>query len=112
MNTGSNSTTAPPAGTAWVGDWDAQFHDRVYGADPVTVGNIAALLTGVQHRNGSTVSGVAVRVDGSLVVGGKQLPIVVDLTPAQARELGEVLIGLAENAESLDGIGTLPTTGR
>jgi len=37
---------------------------------------------------------------------------VVDLTPAQARELGEVLIGLAENAESLDGIGTRPATGR
>ena len=108
MNTGSNSTTAPPAGTAWVGDWDAQFHDRVYGADPVTVGDIAALLTGVQHLNGSTVSGVAVRVDGGVVGSGKQLPIVVDLTPAQARELGEVLIGLAENAESLDGIGTLP----
>lgn len=112
MNTGSDPTTAPPAGTAWVGEWDAQFHDRVYGADPVTVGDIAALLTGVQHRNGSTVSGVAVRVDGGVVIGGRELPIVVDLTPAQARELGEVLIGLAEHAESLDGIATLPATGR
>jgi hypothetical protein len=111
MTTGTNPTTAPPAGTAWVGDWDPQFHDRVYGADPVTVGDIAALLTGVQHRNGSTVSSVAVRVDGGVVDGGKELPIVVDLTPAQARELGELLIGLAENAESLDGIGTLPATG-
>jgi hypothetical protein len=111
MTTSTDPTTAPPAGTAWVGDWDAQFHDRVYGADPVTVGDIAALLTGVQHRNGSTVSGVAVRVDGGAVVGGQELPVVVDLTPAQARELGEVLIGLAENAESLDGIGTLPATG-
>ena len=82
----------------------------MYGADPVTVGDIAALLTGVQHRNGSTVSGVAVRVDGGVVVGGRELPIVVDLTPAQARELGEVLIGLAENAESLDGIGPEPAT--
>jgi hypothetical protein len=111
MTAGTNPTTAPPAGTAWVGDWDAQFHDRVYGADPVTVGDIAALLTGVQHRNGSTVSGVAVRVGGGVVVDGTELPIVVDLTPTQARELGEVLIGLAENAESLDGIGTLPATG-
>jgi hypothetical protein len=110
MTTGTNPTTAPPAGTAWVGDWDTQFHDRVYGADPVAVGDIAALLTGVQHRNGSTVSGVAVRVDGGVVVGGEELPIVVDLTPAQARELGEVLIALAENAESLDGIGPAPAT--
>ena len=61
-------------------------------------------MTGVQHRNGSTVSGVAVRVGSGVVVGGKELPIVVDLTPAQARELGEVLIGLAERAEALDGI--------
>ena len=98
------SPTTAPAGTAWVGDWDAQFHDRVYGADPVVVGDIAALLTGVQHRDGSTVSGVAVRVDGGLV-GGRELPIVVDLTPAQAREFGEVLIGLAERAEALDRIG-------
>lgn len=101
----NDSPTTPPAGTAWVGDWDAQFHDRVYGADPVAVGDIAALLTGVQHRNGSTVSGVAVRIDGGPVVGGRELPIVVDLTPGQAREFGEVLIGLAERAEALDRIG-------
>jgi hypothetical protein len=101
----TDPATAPPAGTAWVGDWDAQFHDRVYGTDPVAVGDVGALLTGVQHRDGSTVSGVAVRVGGEVVVGGKDLPIVVDLTPAQARELGEVLIGLAARAESLDGIG-------
>ena len=100
-----NNGTTPPAGTAWVGDWDAEFHDRVYGADPVAVGGIAALLTGVQHRNGSTVSSVAVRVDGGLVVGGNELPIVVDLTPAQAREFGEVLIRAAERAEALDRIG-------
>jgi hypothetical protein len=107
---GDDSSTTPPAGTAWVGEWDTQFHDRVFGADPVAVGDIAALLTGVQHRNGSTVSGVAVRVDGVVVVGGRDFPIVVDMTPAQARELGEVLIGLAENAESLDGIGPEPAT--
>jgi hypothetical protein len=100
----------PPPGTAWVGDWDAQFHDRTYGADPVVVGALAALLTGVQHRNGSTVSGVAVRVDGDVVISrdeaisGRALPVVVDLTPGQAREFGELLIGLAERAEALDGI--------
>lgn len=104
MTSDNNRTTAPP-GTAWVGDWDAQFHDRVYGGDAVAVGGIAALLTGVQHRNGSTVSGVAVRVGGGPVVGGKELPIVVDLTPAQAREFGEVLIRVAERAEALDRIG-------
>jgi hypothetical protein len=99
MTPGTDPITAPPAGTAWIGDWDAQFHDRVYGADPVTVGDVGALLTGVQHRDGSTVSGVAIRV------GGIDLPIVVDLTPDQAREFGEMLIRLAERAESLDGIG-------
>jgi len=109
MTSATNPTTAPPAGTAWVGEWDAQFHDRVYGADPVTVGDVAALLTGVQHRNGSTVSGVAIRVDGDSVVGDQELPIVVDLTPTQARELGELLIELAASAESLDGIGTRPS---
>ena len=100
-----NTSPAPPPGTAWVGDWDAQFDDRVYGADPVTVGGVAALLTGVQHRSGTTVSGVALRVDGGAVTGGTGLPIVIDLTPAQARELGEVLTGLAGRAEVLDGIG-------
>jgi hypothetical protein len=99
MTPGTDPITAPPVGTAWVGDWDAQFHDRVYGTDPVAVGDVGALLTGVQHRDGSTVSGVAVRV------GGIDLPIVVDLTPDQAREFGEMLIRLAERAESLDGIG-------
>ena len=77
----------------------------MYGADPVAVGGIAALLTGVQHRNGATVSGVAVRVDGARADGGNESPIVVDLTPAQAREFGEVLVGLAERAEALDRIG-------
>lgn len=111
MTTGVNPTTAPPPGTTWVGEWDAQFHDRVYGADPVTVGDVAALLTGVQHSDRSTVSGVAIRVDGGAVVGGQELPTVVDLTPAQARELGEVLIGLAASAESVDGIGRRPAIG-
>ena len=104
MITSTDPTTAPPAGTAWVGDWDEQFHDRVYGADSVVVGDVAALLTGVQHRNGSTVSGVAVRVGGAVIVGGNEVAVAADLTPTQARELGEVLIGLAERAESLDGI--------
>lgn len=106
--TSDDNPATPPAGTAWFGDWDEQFQDRVFGADPVAVGDIAALLTGVQHRNGSTVSGVAVRVDGGLFVGGAGgtgLPIVVDLTPAQAREFGELLIGLAGRAEALDRIG-------
>jgi hypothetical protein len=84
----------PPAGTTWTGDWDEQFHDRIYGADPVPIGPVAALLTGVQHRNGSTVSGVALRVAGA----------VVDLTPVQARELAEVLTALADRAEALDGL--------
>ena len=105
MTRDDNLPAPPPPGTAWVGDWDPQFYDRVYGADPVTVGGVAALLTGVQHRNGTTVSGVALRVDGGVATGGTGLPIVVDLTPTQARDLGEVLTGLADRAETLDGIG-------
>lgn len=101
----ADQSPPPPPGTAWVGAWDAQFDDRVYGGDPVSIGGVAALLTGVQHRNGTTVSGVAVRVDRSVNVDGNESPIVVDLTPAQARELGEVLTRLAERAEALDGIG-------
>ena len=96
--------TPPPPGTTWAGDWDEQFGDRVYGADPVAIGTVAALLTGVQHRTGSTVSGVALRVAGTPLADGDHAAVVADLTPAQARELADALNGLADRAEHLDGI--------
>lgn len=98
------ANTPPPAGTAWTGDWDEQFGDRVYGTDPVVIANVAALLTGVQHRNGSTVSGVALRVAGTPLSGSPNAAVVADLTPAQARELADALLALAGRAEHLDGI--------
>ncbi|MBU3749996.1 MAG: hypothetical protein FGM52_06005 [Mycobacterium sp.] len=105
-----NPDLPPPPGTTWTEDFDEQFHDRVYGGDPVRVGPIAALLTGVQHRTGSTVSGVGLRVKGTVIPGGAVTPgaegavVVADLTPSQARELADVLEILAGQAEKLDGI--------
>ena len=97
-------TTTPPAGTAWVGYWDEQFHDRVFGGDPVVIGDVAALLTGVQHRDGSTVSGVALRVEGAAIAGGQPVAVAADLTPGQARELAGVLAAMADRAEAVDGV--------
>ena len=95
----------PPSGTEWVSEWDCQFEDRVYGGPPVLLGDIAALLTGLQHRDGSTVSGVALRVRGTGIPAGGPAAVTADLTPAQARELADALIDLACTAERLDGLG-------
>lgn len=102
------SAVPPPPGAAWVGDWDQQFQDRIFGADPITVAAVAALLTGVQHRDGSTVSGVALRVHGVTIADGDQPAVAADLTPDQARDLGRLLIALAGRAEQLDGIAQFP----
>jgi phosphoribosylaminoimidazole (AIR) synthetase len=103
---GSTPTTTPPTGTTWVGDWDADFCDRVYGSDPVVIGDIAALVTGVQHRSGATVSGVALRVDGTVIGSGRTAAVTSDLTPGQARDLAGLLVTLADRAEAIDGIGS------
>lgn len=101
---GSASYAPPPAGTTWAGDWDEQFGDRVYGADPIPVGPVAALLTGLQHRDGSTVSGVALRVEGVIISAAPESAVTADLTPTQARELADALTALADRAEALDGL--------
>lgn len=93
----------PPPGASWTGDWDVEHQDRIFGGEPIAVGSVAALLTGVQHRSGATVSGVALRVSGT-VIGSGQQPVVADLTSEQARELAVALIALADRAEALDGI--------
>lgn len=104
-NTGvSASSTPPPVGTTWTGDWDEHFGDRVYGADPVPIGPVAALLTGLQHRDGSTVSGVALRVEGVIISAAPESAVTADLTPTQARELADALTALADRAETLDGL--------
>jgi hypothetical protein len=99
-----NSATPPPAGTTWTGEWDEQFGDRIYGTDPIVVGDVSALLTGVQHRTGSTVSGVALRVTGAVIAGDHQATVAADLTPPQARELADALSAFADRAERLDGL--------
>jgi len=76
----------------------------MYGADPVPVGPVAALLTGLQHRDGSTVSGVALRVEGVIISAATESAVIADLTPTQARELSEALTALADRAEALDGL--------
>lgn len=100
----TEAPTPPPAGSTWVGGWDRDFDDRVFGTDPLAVGDVAALLTGVQHRNGSTVSGVALRIEGTVIDGGAKPAVTADLTPGQARDLAAVLTALADRAEDLDGL--------
>ena len=100
----THTPTPPPTGSTWVGGWDRDFDDRVFGADPVTVGDVAALLTGIQHRTGSTVSGVALRVEGTIVEGGGKPAVTADLTPGQTRDLAAVLTALADRAEGIDGL--------
>jgi hypothetical protein len=76
----------------------------VYGADPVPIGPVAVLLTGLQHRDGSTVSGVALRVEGVIISAAPESAVAADLTPTQARELADALTALADRAEALDGL--------
>lgn len=95
---------APPPGTTWSGEWDAEYGDRVYGTDPISIGKTAALLTGVQHLDGATVSGVALRVQGAMIPDHRHPAITADLTPAEARELAHALTTLADQAETLDGL--------
>ena len=96
------SATPPPPGAAWVGDWDEQFGDRVFGFDAVNVGGITAMVTGVQNRDRSTATGVALRVQGTVITADAQAAVVADLTPAQASELAAVLTALASRAEEID----------
>lgn len=93
----------PPTGATWVGPWHEGFDDRVFGGDAVSVGSTAALLTGIQHRDGATVTGVAVRVSGVAIPDGDGT-VTADLTPTQARELAAALNELADQADRLDGV--------
>lgn len=101
----TTSDTPPPSGTEWTGEWDVHFQDRIYGSAPVLLGDITALLTGLQHRDGSTISGVTLRVQGTGIPAGNPATVAADLTPGQARDLAETLLELAGKAEKLDGLG-------
>lgn len=100
---------APPPGTTWTGEWNADYGDRIYGTDPVEIGNTAALLTGIQHHTGTTVSGVALRIRGAEIPDLSHPAITTDLTPTQARELAHILNTLANQAEILDGLSCPPS---
>ena len=99
-----NGTPAPPPGTTWTGEWSTDHGDRVYGTDPIAIGSTAALLTGIQHHSGTTVSGVALRIQGTVIPDHLNPAITADLTPTQARELAHALTTLADRAEKLDGL--------
>jgi hypothetical protein len=99
-----NGTPAPPPGTTWTGEWNTEYGDRVYGTDPVAIGGTAALLTGIQSHNGTTVSGVALRIQGTVIPDHPNPAITTDLTPTQALELAHTLTTLANQAEKLDGL--------
>ncbi|MFM9035674.1 MAG: hypothetical protein ACKOQ4_15565 [Mycobacterium sp.] len=99
---------AAPPGTTWTGEWNTDYGDRVYGTDPIAIGNTAALLTGIQHRTGTTVSGVALRIRGTTIPDHPQPAITADLTPTQARDLAYALSTFADQAEALDGVATRP----
>lgn len=101
---GMNVPPAPPPGTTWSGEWDADHGDRVYGTDPIAIGNTAALLTGVQHLDGATVSGIALRIQGATIPDDHHPAMTADLTPTEARELAHALTTLADQAETLDGL--------
>ena len=60
----------------WTGDWEENFDDRIYGSAPASVGTVSALVSGLQHRNGAAVSGVALRIP--------RVPAPLDLTPEWA----------------------------
>jgi len=105
----NDSAVLPPPGTTWTGEWNTDYGDRVYGTDPVAIGNTAALLTGIQHRNGTTVSGVALRIQGVIIPDQPHPAITTDLTPTEARELAHALDTLANQAETLDGVGSGPS---
>jgi len=99
-----NGTLAPPPGTTWTGEWNTEYGDRVYGTDPVAIGGTAALLTGIQSHDGTTVSGVALRIQGTVIPDHPNPAITTDLTPTQALELAHTLTTLANQAEKLDGL--------
>ena len=99
-----NVPPAPPPGTTWSGDWDAEYGDRIFGTDPIEIGNTAALLAGIQHLDGATVSGIALRIHGATIPDDRHPAVTTDLTPTEARELAHALTTLADHAERLDGL--------
>jgi hypothetical protein len=90
----------PPAGAEWLGEWDAQYHDRVYLFPVVEVDGVTLFLTGVQTTDGRTATSIGLRLANS-----PPMTVALDLTPTHARQLAHALIAQADHAERVDGIG-------
>ena len=101
MATFAATDSPPPAGAEWVGEWDAQYQDRVYLFPAVEVDEVVMFLTGVQATDGRTATSIGLRFTDS-----PPMTVALDLTPAQARQLARVLMDQADAAERVDGVGT------
>lgn len=95
-------STPPPAGAEWIGEWDAQYQDRVFLFPAVEVDEVVLFLTGVQTTDGRTATSVGLRLRNS-----PPMTMALDLTPAQTRQLAGALLVQADAAERVDGVGTL-----
>ena len=89
----------PPAGAEWLGEWDAEYQDRVYLFPAIEVNEAKLFLTGLQTTDGRTATSVGLRFTDS-----PPMTLALDLAPVQARELARALMALADAAESVDGI--------
>jgi hypothetical protein len=96
-----DATTPPPAGAEWLGEWDAQHHDRVFLFPAVQVDEVVLFLTGVQTTDGRTATSIGLKFGDS-----PPMTLALDLTPAQARQLARALNDQADAAERVDGIGS------
>jgi hypothetical protein len=94
------ATTPPPAGAEWLGEWDAQYHDRVYLFPAVEADEVVLFLTGVQTTDGRTATSIGLKLRNT-----PPMTVALDLTPAQARQLARALLTQADAAERVDGIG-------
>ena len=94
--------TPPPAGAAEVGPW--LDGERLFRCHMVAVGDVAVSVSGSQDRAGWTVNNVAVALPEAVVVAGVPIPVAVDLTVDQARELAAALLAAADDAQRRDGL--------
>ncbi|MCB1291291.1 hypothetical protein [Mycolicibacterium sp.] len=92
----------PPAGAVEVGPWVAG--ERLYRCAPTAFGDINVSVVGSQARDGWTINNVAVSLPDALAVNGRLIPVGVDRSGQQARELAAALIAAADDAARRDGL--------
>ena len=102
--TSENNNPAPPAG-ATVGEW-TDHNDRPFTLPATAVEDVTVAIDGSQSRDGFTTSLVALKVNDQVVIGGQPVSIATFMWPGQARQLGQLLIELADQCEHLD--ATIP----